>query len=314
MKFKILAVIFAACLLCNLIACGQEQPENATQRPTENETIVTGVELKFSGINRTEQDTVLHLTWENNTQYSVLYGEVFWLEQLIDGQWVSMTPKENTAFTTIGYSLQPGASAEKSYSTEWIYGTLKRPGTYRFKTGCTVYDTPEGTSCDLYAEFTLRELEQWGNEPYTLYRQPPALTLKLGTEIRDYAASSGSWFYYEPVANPVMQALIIDGVHPLLCAETLKRVDTTVSEAILEFEDMPDDISVRCWPDSMFGNPDAEAESWNGNRFTLKPAIDGGYVYEITCTWNDNGGYYHGTATYYLYIACYPVTPIQPRN
>ena len=319
MKHKLLAVTVAAFLLLNLAACAQENPENSTLQPGDGATTFPGVELSISGITRTEQDTVLHLSWKNDTEYSVLYGENFWLQQLVDGQWVSLEPKENTGFISIGYSLQPGASYIKSYSTEWIYGVLERPGTYRFKTNCIVYDTPEGTNCDLYVEFTLHGLEEWGYVPvpdFQDYHKPPVLTLKLGTALKEYSAASCSWFYYQPAmdAAPEKQTLIIDGKHPLLCMDTLKRMDTTVPEAILEFEVMPDDITVRCWPDSMFGNPNAQADSWQGNRFNLKPAINGGYVYEITCTWNDKGGYYHGTATYYLYIACYPVTPIQPRS
>ena len=316
MKLKYLTSILAVCLLLNFAGCGKENQAILTPLPIANTGSFWDVQLGLSGINRTEQDTVLHFTWRNNTEHSVLYGDMFWLEKLVDGDWVSMEPKENTGFHSIGYMLQPGASVVKSYSTEWIYGILERPGAYRFKTNCTVYDTPEGSNRELCVEFTLRNLEEWGYVAHPYYREPPIMTLKLGTELREYSASSCAWNYIEPVldSTPEQSALIIEGLHPLLCKETLKCVETTVPETILEFEDMPDEITVRCWSDSMFGNPNAEAESWKGSRFNLKPAIDGGYVYEITCAWNDNSAPYFGTATYYLYIACYPVTPIQPRN
>ena len=148
-----------------------------------------------------------------------------------------------------------------------------------------------------------------------VYKTPPVLTLWQGSASKEYPAAGYAWYYATGDGN--MAAAHAEMPHPLLCKDTLVKIETTQPEAYIDFEQWPDDITIRCWPDSQFGNTNAESEAvmtWNGNRFKLKPAIDGGYVYEITCSWNGNYRLYHGTATYYLYVASYPVMPIQPRQ
>jgi hypothetical protein len=260
---------------------------------------------------------VLQITWKNSTPYRVLYGDVFWLQILKNGQWEALKTNENTAFHTIGYMLQPRTTAPKDYATSWLYGTLQ-PGTYRFLTNCTVYETEEGRTCDLYVEFTLGTLPNEAgsnNSAKSPYSVPPMLTLGIGNDSKEFAATGYSWNY--ATGDGGMAVSITELTDAQKLKEGLVMLETTQTEAIIDFEEWPDDLTIRCWSDSQFGSPNAASEAvmtWNANRFTLKPAISGGYIYEITACWNDDGGLHHGTATYYICIASYPVTPIQPRN
>ena len=68
----------------------------------------------------------------------------------------------------------------------------------------------------------------------------------------------------------------------------------------LAFEEAPDSFTVRCWPKGDFGNTDAVSEVpqiWNN----IVKLNGGGWIYEVTATWNKES--YNGTATYIFYMA-----------
>lgn len=71
----------------------------------------------------------------------------------------------------------------------------------------------------------------------------------------------------------------------------------------LDWEEDPDSLSYTCWPDSVWQEDGVQEQ---GVNFSLEKqtffAWEGGYVYEIVATWEDNGRGYHGSANYYVYI------------
>lgn len=316
---RILSVLLAVMMLLSLCGCNTQKPEESQPvilQSATGSTTVEGVEIGLAGVKRTTGDTVLQITWKNSTPYRVLYGDVFWLQILKNGQWEYLDTNENTAFHTIGYMLQPRTTAPKEYATSWLYGTLQ-PGTYRFLTNCTVYETEEGRTCDLVVEFTLGTLPEETTTPdnpltESAYKLPPMLQLTIGSENKEITASTFSWTYN--TADGDRKTVQADA-RPSL--ESMVTMDTTAFEAFINFEVKPDEITVCCWPDSQHNDQTEECETLDlggTNRFGLKPATSGGYVYEIVCKWNGEGESYCGTATYYLFIASYPVMPIQPRN
>jgi hypothetical protein len=140
-------------------------------------------------------------------------------------------------------------------------------------------------------------------------RTPPVLTLMhdrgstealLGTYSWNYHKGDGSWAGIEA-----------DAMHPLDCQDSLLPIGTEKLYAELSFAVEPDSVSIRCWHDSQWGNYDAQAEAvaHYGNVFELMP---GGYIYEVTATWADDGGTFHGTAHYAFYVTAgvYGVMPI----
>ena len=109
-----------------------------------------------------------------------------------------------------------------------------------------------------------------------------------------------SWFY--DTGDGTVAAVMADGLHPLQLKKQLDLISCGSSQIRLLFEENPDSVSVRCWPKGDFGNTDAvseKAQMWN-NTLVLH---NGGWIYEVTATWIEDGGPYHGTATYVFYMA-----------
>lgn len=65
----------------------------------------------------------------------------------------------------------------------------------------------------------------------------------------------------------------------------------------------PTSVTYTCWPDAVWQQGDTPEEDVHLFRqdfsFYAKP---GGYIYEITATWENTGEGYYGTAYYYVYI------------
>lgn len=112
----------------------------------------------------------------------------------------------------------------------------------------------------------------------------------LGTHSWNYDKGDGTW-----------SGICVDALHPLDSQEYLQPVNAGSLYAEVQFADAPDSYTIRCWHESQWGSADAKAEeiAHYGNVFELKP---GGYIYEVCATWEDDGGAYHGTAYYSLYV------------
>ena len=85
-------------------------------------------------------------------------------------------------------------------------------------------------------------------------------------------------------------------------AETAVKKETAETTAVLRFKEDPDHIlSVCCWSDAYWSDPEAEGEDLdvNGNEIELK---SGGYIYEVTAEWDTGKSGYGGTAHYSFYI------------
>ena len=97
-----------------------------------------------------------------------------------------------------------------------------------------------------------------------------------------------------------MAAVIADSLHALDCKDILNPIYVTGDYVKLAFEDDPDSVEVRCWPDTAW-NTNAEPESVNcyDTAFDLK---QGGYIYEIIALWNESEVAHFGSVSYYAYI------------
>lgn len=152
---KIQAVLLIAAMLLTAVGCSTSDTGKV---PVAGEvyTDVPGVEVRIKEMHVENEKTVLTVVWSNQTDYSILYGEPYAIERLVDGQWVSTSKHvENTVFIAIGYMLHAGQEQTKGYTVSWIYD-VSAPGTYRFKTSCSV-EIPEMArkECTLWAVFTV---------------------------------------------------------------------------------------------------------------------------------------------------------------
>ena len=68
----------------------------------------------------------------------------------------------------------------------------------------------------------------------------------------------------------------------------------------VHWEDEPTYIRYTCWPEAVWESTAQEETVYHmENTFYVRP---GGYVYEITATWEDLGEGYYGEAIYYVYV------------
>lgn len=132
------------------------------------------------------------------------------------------------------------------------------------------------------------------------FREPPKLEIVYDGGQFEGTKGTFSWFY--DTGDGTWTAVCADSLHPLQMMKHLQMVSCGSSQIRLQFEDDPDSVSVRCWPDSQWGKPDAVSEAvsvWN-HTAELK---SGAWIYEVTATWNEDGSSFHGTATYVFYMA-----------
>lgn len=71
----------------------------------------------------------------------------------------------------------------------------------------------------------------------------------------------------------------------------------------LNWESEPSSVTYTCWPERVWQNSDTPEEAVVSQKDFAFYAKPGGYVYEITATWDDVGVGYYGTANYYVFIS-----------
>ncbi len=152
---KIQAILLIMALLLAAAGCS---PSNTGKNPAAGEvyTDVPGVEVWIKEMHVENGETVLTVVWSNQTDDSILYGEPYTVERLVDGQWVSCSKNmEGAAFISIGYMLHAGQEQTKGYTVSRLFH-VSEPGTYRFKTSCHV-QVPEAArkECTMWAVFTV---------------------------------------------------------------------------------------------------------------------------------------------------------------
>ena len=148
------AALLAAVLVLLCAGCKKNGAEvNPTGESTSN---YGGVGIQVLLVETTEDETILHVQWRNDMDDSIMYGEGFSLQRLENDQWVDCPMKENTAFTSIGYLLEPGKTVTKPYAVEWAFGELA-DGHYRFVTSCSILPPGSDEFCELFAEFDIGE-------------------------------------------------------------------------------------------------------------------------------------------------------------
>lgn len=157
---KISALLLALILALAMAGCAQEgDPSTGAQgngqQPFENGTYqsdVPGIRIQLSGIYHTDGQSKLVMTWLNDTEFSISYGEAFEIQRLENGEWVNCA-LQDTSFGDATVTLGPGGFRNKSYILTDLYD-LTVPGPYRFLTSCMVLKE-NGTQeeCSLLVSF-----------------------------------------------------------------------------------------------------------------------------------------------------------------
>lgn len=151
---KYISVILAAVLVLLCTACDKKAQK--IEMTGDDDLAHEGLSVQILQVEATDKETVLHVQWCNNTEYPIMYGEGFSLLKWENDQWVECPMKENTAFISIGYQLEPGKTRTKPYALNWAFGELTK-GHYRFITSCSVMLPQTDAACKLSAEFDIVE-------------------------------------------------------------------------------------------------------------------------------------------------------------
>lgn len=163
---KLIVIVFVL-LVCvfGMFYCNNSQPEyptydeepNVTEKAVisgKNYSDVNGISIQASEIYIYPEKTTIVLNWQNDTVYSVAYGEPYWIERLENGEWVSCSLKDNV-FTEIAHELPAKELDRKEYTLTGMY-EISKPGTYRFLSTCSVdMGETKAEECSVWAEFML---------------------------------------------------------------------------------------------------------------------------------------------------------------
>ena len=138
--------------------------------------------------------------------------------------------------------------------------------------------------------------------PADLPTAPPELTVTVGEET--CTALRGGWSWTYDLGNGTYSGTIADSSHPLDCQELTPQLTATEGQAVLSFSLEPDTITAHCWPESAWGNTEAQSEEVEveDGVLTLKP---GGCLYEVRTAW-DAMPDYEGDCSYLFFVRCTP--------
>ncbi|MBQ2857866.1 MAG: hypothetical protein IJA45_02950 [Oscillospiraceae bacterium] len=152
---KLLCVVLGVAFLFCLTGCNQKVSEEHHTGFTENGAIeIEGISVSASMIKANSGKTVIDINWHNDTDYSVMYGEMYWIQRLVNEEWVDCAISE-PIFATIAFELPSKEYSYKSYSISDLYD-VSQPGTYRFLSTCTVNMGEEKSkTCAVSCEFVI---------------------------------------------------------------------------------------------------------------------------------------------------------------
>ena len=165
---KLLAMLLCAVML--LTACqtatenqsesqilDESQPENDNKKADMQISYATAVSIQSLSITEANGKVTLDVLWKNDTDYEVIYGEMFWVERNADGKWVSCDDGEENAFHSIGIVLEPRSEHTKKYNVSNYYDVSKL-GDYRLMTECYIHISENETKKGIAtADFSLTE-------------------------------------------------------------------------------------------------------------------------------------------------------------
>ena len=127
---------------------------------------------------------------------------------------------------------------------------------------------------------------------------PPELTVTGGDA--SCTALRGGWSWTIQEGEDQYSSTISDSAHPLSFQDLTPSLNTAGPDVALSFPMEPDTLTVQCWPESAWGNVDANSAqaAVEGDLLTLKP---GGWIYEVCAGW-DAMPDYEGECRYSFFV------------
>ena len=143
-------------------------------------------------------------------------------------------------------------------------------------------------------------------------KEPPALTVVYGENSIEASRGTYSWTYQNE--DGTWTGIEADSMHPLQAKEympSLNLLPVIPSFVGMQWDTVPDKVSVRCWSEAYWGQYDAESEEVPAKLLCIDSSDgcdpyfsvelkDGSYVYEVIAEWNSAEAY-SGKACYSFY-------------
>ena len=161
-------------------------------------------------------------------------------------------------------------------------------------------------------------------KPETAFKEPPALTLHTPDGELVIKAAGYNWTYENsdgtavstiadqagrPIEQRFLEQVVIDSKY----AESIyayvpktgsyEPINSAGVLVKLNWQAAPTSVDFTCWDDAVWSTENVQEQQvfdWEDGAFY---GYLGGYVYEITATWEDTGAGWYGSANYYVYIA-----------
>lgn len=319
MKTRLLIMLLCAVLLfsaCQTETGPYDQSDERFQPETADITVnaFEGVTLTGKEITVNGDEVRLEAIWKNDTDYEVLYGEVFFVQKYVDGKWTVCDSGESNAFHSIAISLEPRSEHTKSYGVSNYY-KIDEIGKYRLVTEFNVTLSEEVTKqCTVAAEFEKTE------NGYTVpeYRQsspnveifdgkmPPNVNMLLNN-----VYLKGNQFGYSwncTTDGELWEAVTTDTLHPLQVNDLKLQNTVSIQSAVLIFKDDPESVEVSYWSDDCIGNTDApetklELSSIAPDKYIFE-LQKGSNIYYVKATFKEEK--YYGSVDYVFYVKADP--------
>ena len=280
---KLMAFVFALALVLGLAACSAQK--------TQEE------EIKYDLIPMVMVDGKLYLDTGHSNNNIHKCGT-------FDGEITSM----------VDGSEKPAADNQSNFGTGYgyQYGATKGTVEIYMNDKWRIFATEE-----VRQQIQFPKNNAVSQETATL-KEPPALTVVYG-ENNSIEALRGtsSWMYANE--DGTWTGIEADSMHPLNAKEYMPYLELlpiiTSSRSHLkvrmQWDTIPDKVTIRCWSDEYWGQYDAESEeisvkvlcidSSDGGAPCFSGELkDGNYVYEVIAEWS-SAETYHGNACYSFY-------------
>lgn len=147
-------VVFVLILICvlSLIIYNSVLPKKHMVSNNNSYSDLNGVFVEIDSMCVYPDITTLIVSWNNETEQTITYGEMYSIERFENGEWIDCSLKDNI-FTLIGYTLKANEKVDKEYRLTDMYDVSKS-GTYRFHSTCSA-DVGDVKEYSVWAEFVI---------------------------------------------------------------------------------------------------------------------------------------------------------------
>lgn len=130
------------------------------------------------------------------------------------------------------------------------------------------------------------------------YKSPPKLYIQHDGHNIQTLRGTSSWQYMN--SDGTSTGIEADSMHPLDAKEYMPVLPAVKGEGWLQFDTAPDEVAVKAWPVSKWGDLDAVEEAIvvpvSGDKITL---LEGGHIYEVFAKWMRSDEF--GGSAYYSF-------------